>query len=82
MILVVHFGLRSRAVDALRAYQKQQLCEDFDMMELTVFRERISKSFKNQVLATWVTNSIRNKDVTDISQDKLCGCSSLTCHLP
>ncbi|KAI4242663.1 MAG: hypothetical protein L6R40_003884 [Gallowayella cf. fulva] len=42
----------STKVDALRAYQKQQLCEDFDMMELTVFRERISKSFKNQVLAT------------------------------
>ncbi|KAL8806972.1 MAG: hypothetical protein Q9182_000953 [Xanthomendoza sp. 2 TL-2023] len=38
--------------DALRSYQKQQLCDDFDMMELSVFRERISKSFKNQVLAT------------------------------
>ncbi|KAL8994959.1 MAG: hypothetical protein Q9169_005224 [Polycauliona sp. 2 TL-2023] len=38
--------------DALRAYQKQQLCEDFEMMELAVFRERISKSFKHQVLAT------------------------------
>ena len=38
--------------DALRAYQKQQLCDEFDMMELSVFRERISKSFKHQVLAT------------------------------
>ncbi|KAL8850191.1 MAG: hypothetical protein Q9221_004877 [Calogaya cf. arnoldii] len=41
-----------RRLDALRAYQKQQLCEDFDMMELSVFRERISKSFRHQVLAT------------------------------
>ncbi|KAL8844126.1 MAG: hypothetical protein Q9176_001532 [Flavoplaca citrina] len=38
--------------DAIRAYQKQQLRDDFDMMELAVFRERISKSFKHQVLAT------------------------------
>ncbi|KAL8645769.1 MAG: hypothetical protein Q9226_007151 [Calogaya cf. arnoldii] len=42
-----------RRLDALRAYQKQQLCEDFDMMELSVFRERISKSFRHQVLATY-----------------------------
>ncbi|KAL8702512.1 MAG: hypothetical protein Q9201_004327 [Fulgogasparrea decipioides] len=41
-----------RVEDALRAYQKQQLCDEFDMMELSVFRERISKSFKHQVLAT------------------------------
>ncbi|KAL8866698.1 MAG: hypothetical protein Q9198_008788 [Flavoplaca austrocitrina] len=41
-----------RKVDAIRAYQKQQLRDDFDMMELAVFRERISKSFKHQVLAT------------------------------
>ncbi|KAL8729225.1 MAG: hypothetical protein Q9166_004846 [cf. Caloplaca sp. 2 TL-2023] len=38
--------------NALRAYQKQQMCDDFDMMELSIFRERISKSFKHQVLAT------------------------------
>ncbi|KAL8693098.1 MAG: hypothetical protein Q9218_002022, partial [Villophora microphyllina] len=38
--------------DALRAYQKQQLCEEFDMIELSVWREKISKSFKHQVLAT------------------------------
>ncbi|KAL8922771.1 MAG: hypothetical protein Q9172_003448 [Xanthocarpia lactea] len=38
--------------DALRAYQKQHLCAEFDMVELSVFRERISKSFEHQVLAT------------------------------
>ncbi|KAL8834659.1 MAG: hypothetical protein Q9170_003661 [Blastenia crenularia] len=41
-----------RVEDALRAYQKQQLCDEFDMIELSVFRDRISKSFKHQVLAT------------------------------
>ena len=39
-------------LDALRAYQKQQLCDNFDMIELSVFRDKISKSFKHQVLAT------------------------------
>ncbi|KAL8933811.1 MAG: hypothetical protein Q9211_005572, partial [Gyalolechia sp. 1 TL-2023] len=38
--------------DALRAYQKQQMCDEFDMIELSVFRDRISRSFKHQVLAT------------------------------
>lgn len=38
--------------DALRAYQKQQLCDEYDMIELSVFRDRLSKSFKHQVLAT------------------------------
>lgn len=41
-----------RVEDALRAYQKQQMCDEFDMIELSVFRDRISKSFKHQVLAT------------------------------
>ncbi|KAL8773912.1 MAG: hypothetical protein Q9209_001342 [Squamulea sp. 1 TL-2023] len=43
---------KTNTKDALRAYQKQQLCDEFDMMELSVYRERISKSFKHQVLAT------------------------------
>ncbi|KAL8864074.1 MAG: hypothetical protein Q9174_007475, partial [Haloplaca sp. 1 TL-2023] len=38
--------------DALRAYQKQILRDEYDMMELAVFREKISRSFKHQVLAT------------------------------
>ncbi|KAL8903630.1 MAG: hypothetical protein Q9207_003805, partial [Kuettlingeria erythrocarpa] len=42
----------SNSKDALRAYQKQQLCDEYDMIELSVFRDRISKSFKHQVLAT------------------------------
>ncbi|KAL8966933.1 MAG: hypothetical protein Q9197_005711, partial [Variospora fuerteventurae] len=44
--------LCSYTSDALRAYQKQQLCDDYDMIELSVFRDRLSKSFKHQVLAT------------------------------
>ncbi|KAL9022133.1 MAG: hypothetical protein Q9185_000751 [Variospora sp. 1 TL-2023] len=32
--------------------KKQQLCDDYDMIELSVFRDRLSKSFKHQVLAT------------------------------
>ncbi|KAL8996148.1 MAG: hypothetical protein Q9188_006635 [Gyalolechia gomerana] len=43
---------KSSTKDALRAYQKQQMCDEFDMIELSVFRDRISKSFKHQVLAT------------------------------
>ncbi|KAI4140169.1 MAG: hypothetical protein LQ341_003942, partial [Variospora aurantia] len=44
---------KSNNKDALRAYQKQQLCDDYDMIELSVFRDRLSKSFKHQVLATY-----------------------------
>ncbi|KAL8959647.1 MAG: hypothetical protein Q9193_003527, partial [Seirophora villosa] len=43
---------KSNTKDALRAYQKQQLCDEYDMIELSVFRDRLSKSFKHQVLAT------------------------------
>ncbi|KAI4251036.1 MAG: hypothetical protein LQ352_005097 [Teloschistes flavicans] len=39
--------------DALRAYQKEQLLDQFDMINLHIFRKNISKSFKHQVLATF-----------------------------
>ncbi|KAL8946932.1 MAG: hypothetical protein Q9222_006735 [Ikaeria aurantiellina] len=58
-----------RVEDALRAYQKQELCDEFDMMELAVFRERISKSFKHQILATYVVSLARDTDELDYDKD-------------
>ncbi|KAL8897813.1 MAG: hypothetical protein Q9192_002402 [Flavoplaca navasiana] len=57
--------------DAIRAYQKQQLRDDFDMMELAVFRERISKSFKHQVLATYHHQTGQNPNVGRLTDAEL-----------
>ncbi|KAL9606962.1 MAG: hypothetical protein Q9167_008075, partial [Letrouitia subvulpina] len=38
--------------DALRSYQANELYDEFGMIELPIYRERLSQSFKNQVLAT------------------------------
>ncbi|KAL9033688.1 MAG: hypothetical protein Q9180_005813, partial [Flavoplaca navasiana] len=57
--------------DAIRAYQKQQLRDDFDMMELAVFRERISKSFKHQVLATYHHQTGQNPNIGRLTDAEL-----------
>ncbi|KAL8637306.1 MAG: hypothetical protein Q9228_005412, partial [Teloschistes exilis] len=41
-----------RAEDILRSYQKEQLLDQYDMINLEIFRKKISKSFRHQVLGT------------------------------
>lgn len=44
-----------RSTDIIRAYQSKSLYDTHKMISLFIFRERISKSFENQVIATCVT---------------------------
>ncbi|KAI4203928.1 MAG: hypothetical protein LQ350_001550 [Teloschistes chrysophthalmus] len=41
-----------RVEDILRSYQKEQLLDKYDMIDLHIFRKRISKSFRHQVLGS------------------------------
>lgn len=39
----------------IRYYQASQLKENHNMMNVMVYREKLSKSFENQVIATYDT---------------------------
>ncbi|KAF1810231.1 hypothetical protein P152DRAFT_105032 [Eremomyces bilateralis CBS 781.70] len=49
--LMENFGAQ-RMHDVVRAYQAKMLYDEFRMMELMIIRDRLSPSFKHQVLAT------------------------------
>ena len=41
-------------VDVVRYFQAAQMKECFDMISINVYRDKISRSFENQVMATYI----------------------------
>ena len=53
LITRMALGYPLTSLDIVRAHQAKHLYESFKMTRLFVYREVISKSFKDEVLATW-----------------------------
>jgi histone deacetylase 6 len=64
-----------RMHDVVRRWQAETLWDDYEMIPLSVYRNALSQSFKNQVLATYVSRIYDLKVLTDASKAELHGCS-------
>lgn len=51
--------------DCIRYYQAAEMFQRHKMFKLVTFKDGLSKSFENQILATWVIDLCRNSDCRD-----------------